>query len=206
MGDPLASSLFDAVLESRRAVRGAEERVVAARTAVWTAARSAGVAVAPLRYGDSPPGIKDLVRFVADRVDPAAEAVREADTELEAAESAASAAHDVAAAVRRQFHASLPATERDAHTGECLLGGRNGVLHRFHVLVAPTGRAIRTAEAAMCGQPRGMLWRAAGEAPRRNRLCEACQVADGLSAPSRGHEVPRVASWWPERIRPSAGR
>jgi len=118
--------------------------------------------------------VNELAALLGGRSDPLAERLRAAHADLEAAEVAASAAHDRAALVARQFRDSLPEADRRLDLGESRLASRRGDVHRFHALVDVTGRPRRTARAAICGQPRGFGWRTVGERPGTFRLCGPC--------------------------------
>ena len=180
MDDPLASDLLTAVLESREATRIAERRVVEARTEVWARAVAAGVSVRTPRCDERPPAVTELASRLGDRTDPLAERLRAAHDELEAAEIAASAAHDRAAAAARQFRQSLLEPDRRLDLGEARLAARRGDVHRFRALVDVTGRPRRTARAAICGQRRGLGWRPVDEKPSTFQLCGPCHGFDAV--------------------------
>lgn len=185
MDDQLASDLLAAVHKSRVAVRIAEARVVEARTEVWARAVAAGVSVRTPRCDGRPPAVTELAALLDDRTDPLAERLRAAHEELEAAEIAASAAHDRAAAAARQFRAALPESDRRLDLGEARLAGRGGDVHRFHALVDVRGRPRRTARAAICGQRRGLGWRTVDEKPSAIQLCAQCHGDEPVTAAAR---------------------
>ena len=185
MDDQLASDLLAAVHKSRVAVRIAEARVVEARTEVWARAVAAGVSVRTPRCDVRPPAVTELAALLDDRTDPLAERLRAAHEELEAAEIAATAAHERAAAAARGFRESLPAPDRRLDLGEVRLAGRRGDVHRFHALLDVTGRPRRTAGTAICGRRRGLGWRAVVDKPSAFQLCGTCH----------GFEAVPVLAW-----------
>lgn len=185
MDDPLDSDLLAAVHESREAVRIAELVVVDARTEVWARAVAAGVSVRTPRCDEHPPAVAELAALLGDRTDPLAERLRAAHEELEAAEVAASAAHDRAALRARRFRESLPEPDRRLDLGEARLAGRRGDVHRFHALVDVAGRPRRTARMAICGQRRGLGWRAIDGRPSTFQLCGPCHGFDAVPGPHR---------------------